>query len=159
MSYKVGNNMAKSKPKSEVKKKGRPSQWNEETVKAFGDKLLKWSERDDSLVIGSFNSEHPHDPDVIYDLAAKYDNFQLIVDKARTNVGTRRERMAFTGEGNASVWNKTARFYDKRLHEHLNKETYDSAFNDSKGRLAGSGVDEDTLPDILQFIASQKSGK
>ena len=159
MSYKVGNNMAKSKPKSEVKKKGRPSQWNEETVKAFGKQFLEWSEKESSIVIGSFNSEHPHDPDVIYDLAAKYDWFQLIVDKVRTTVGTRRERMAFTGEGNASVWNKTARFYDKRLHEHLNKETYDSAFNDSKGRLAGSGVDEDTLPDILQFIASQKSGK
>ena len=151
--------MAKRKPKSEWGINGRPTIWNEETAKIFGDKLLRWSEKEDSIVLGSFGSTHPHDVDCIYKLAAKYDWFRMILNKAVENVGTRRERMAFTGEGNASVWSKTARLYDKRLHEQLNKETYDSAFNDSKGRLAGSGVDEDTLPDILQFIASQKSGK
>ena len=148
--------MAKGKPKSEWGINGRPTIWNEETAKIFGDKLLRWSERDDSIVLGSFGATHPHDPDCIYDLSNKYDWFRLIKNKAVENIGTRREKMAFLGKGNAMVWNRTARFYDKRLDKQLNKETYNTAYNDTKGRLAGANISQDSASDILKYLASQK---
>lgn len=146
-----GNQYAKGNPNS-----GRPSHWTEENIQAFGEKYLKWAEKESSLVMMAFAGEHVHDPDVIYDLAEKSKVFNRFHQRVKAIIGARRESLAMSGAGSHVVWAKTARLYDARYDKSVSREIYDKALQETKGKLDAIGGDTDTRGDILKYLESQK---
>jgi hypothetical protein len=148
--------MAPKGNKNAVGNSGRPTQWTEEKMIEFGKFFLEWAEKESSLVMLAFAGEHTHDPDVIYDLAAKSTEFNRYHQRVKAIIGARREALAMSGAGSHVVWAKTARMYDQRYSDNVSKEIYDKAKQETKGKLDAIGGDTDNRGAILKYLESQK---
>lgn len=94
------------------KKLGRPVEWTEEVIEAFGDELLDWAEKKTSLVLASFALEKRMCPEVLSRLAHISPKFSATLDIAKRIVGTRRETGALTKKFEPKVYEKSQRMYD-----------------------------------------------
>lgn len=91
---------------------GRPIEWTDEKIEAEADYLLEWARLDDSLVLGSCYADRCYSYQDAIDWSVKNEKFREAKKRARTFVGSRREKGGIQGSLDSAIVRSSMGTYD-----------------------------------------------
>jgi hypothetical protein len=118
---------------------GRPRKYDREFLQ---DELIKWSEKEDSVVLTQFSSEYCIDADAVLRIASEDKEFHNTLRLVRNRLAARRELMHNQGAVTANSYNRYVKHYDTYL-KHDEREEFKFEKETAAKASADAGLAQD----------------